>query len=148
MSISTANLAPSDAYKRDYDQAVATKKYMNDLKALLLQANVGAEVVLAASQHCRAVIARIDIGINTPGIAEVARIERNDPLYDMVAEMAAWRATLVALRDWVVANFPKDGTGYLLYQQISGDATVTNRQLTAAAVSAVVPLVDAVIAAS
>lgn len=48
--------------------------------------------------------------------------------------------------DNLVAMFPKDGNGFLLYQTMNASGVISTRTFTAAQVAAAVALIDSVIA--
>ena len=53
---------------------------------------------------------------------------------------------LNATRDWIIANFPKDASGYLLYQQFDASGNVTVRQLSTASLAGLRTVLAALIA--
>jgi hypothetical protein len=54
------------------------------------------------------------------GLNEAAKLEYNDPTLVMTTELNAIVAACDACLSWVNANFPKDGSGYLLDRKIVG----------------------------
>jgi hypothetical protein len=55
------------------------------------------------------------------------------------------RNAMVSARDTMIADFPKDANGWLLYQQMNANGTLTLRNFTGAALAPAVALIDAVI---
>ena len=72
----------------------------------------------------------LDKAAAIPGMAQYARDQIGDQTLDVVAEFTAMRAQMIATRDWIVANFPKDGSGYLLLISFTADGRYVFRTLT------------------
>ena len=58
-----------------------------------------------------------------PGIVAYAQAQINNPTYDITATFNAMMAAVQGVIDWMAANFPKDGSGNLLYVQWLGDGS-------------------------
>lgn len=54
------------------------------------------------------------------GIGPYAQQQFADPTLDVRAEFLAVRTELVALRDWIAANFPKDAEGNFIWRDGDG----------------------------
>jgi hypothetical protein len=54
-----------------------------------------------------------DIYAAVSGVGAYAQTQLGKPTLDIVAEYAAMRIQAVAVQDWIVSNFPKDGNGNL-----------------------------------
>lgn len=67
-----------------------------------------------------------------PGLGAYAQAQENDPAYDVAAEYATMRDAIDATRTWIVANFPKDASGYLQAFQFTAQAKLARRALTTA----------------
>lgn len=67
-----------------------------------------------------------------PGIADYAKEQYDDPAYDVIAEFNTMETAAEAVRDWVVANFPKDGDGYVLKEKYQADGLIVQRMFTPA----------------
>jgi len=83
----------------------------------------------------------------TPGIAAFAKIQEDDPTYDIAVEFNAMVAAVDAVSDALIAAIPKDGNGYLLVQTMNAQGDVGPRQFTPAQVNSIVPLLVAVVQA-
>lgn len=145
MAFRASGVIAEQAFATVRRQGVATKEYATQRKAQLQQASVDANLVLSIAEHCRAVLTIFDNAAQTPGLPEYARAQVNDPNYDIVAEYQAMRSAIVALRDAVVSLFPKDASGWLLYQQLAADGTITVRTFTSAQTAVLIPHLDGVI---
>jgi len=54
------------------------------------------------------------------GLLAYAQAQENDPALDIPAAYSAMRTQIVATQDWLVANFPKDGSGNLAVYVFNG----------------------------
>lgn len=144
MALRAGAIRAADAYASIIRQAIATKKYAQDKKAEFQGATVSADQVIAVIQHAAAVLPRFASWTSAPGLEQYARDQEADQAYDVVAEYTAMRNTIRDLRDSLIALFPKDGAGYLLYQKLNADGTFAMRTFTAAQMSATLALFDAV----
>lgn len=68
-----------------------------------------------------------------PGISAYAQSQSGNT--DIASDFNAVLAALDAARDWVIANFPKDGGGFLLERTFAADGRWTERQFTTAALA-------------
>lgn len=68
----------------------------------------------------------------TPGLAAYAQTQYNDPALNIANEYNSMLSAINSTIVWISTNFPKDGNGYLLYEQIGGDGTVSYRSFTTA----------------
>jgi hypothetical protein len=141
-----SQLTAREAFERVRRQRIASADYATRRRAEFA-AGCSADLVLSVAQHCRDVIAALDAAAAVPGLVAYARLEYGDAGYDMAAEYQTLRAALVALRDAIVAVFPQDADGWLLYQKLTAGGTLTTRSFTPAQLASSLPLLDAVIAA-
>jgi hypothetical protein len=82
-----------------------------------------------------------------PGIGAYAQNQVNDPTLVIGTEFTAMVNALTSCIDWVVANYPKDGSGFLLVQTILPSGLTQERIFTAAATAGLRVQLDALIAA-
>lgn len=134
------------SFDRLRTQAVASKQYLAGQRALMVQPTVDAWVPIQVIQHFGQVVILMNAWAATPGLAQYARDQVADQSYDVVAEFTAMRNAMVSARDNLIAMFPKDGNGFLLYQTFNLDGTLSTRTFTAAQVAPAVTLIDTVIA--
>lgn len=146
MTFRASGVIAQDAYANLRRQVANSRFYLTNQKAVLQQPTSDAVVALAVIQHFSQVIPLMQGWAATPGIVQYAKDQVNDQAYDVVAEfnamMTAMQNTLASL----IAMFPKDGGGFLLYQKLNANGSFTNRTFTAAQLAPVVTLIDAVIA--
>lgn len=86
---------------------------------------------------------------NTDGTAAFARIAEGDAAYDIVAEWAAVKAPVVALLEWVAANYPSGPSGLVVYSAFgpAPDYLPIDTNLSAGQLSAYKAQLSAVVAA-
>lgn len=82
----------------------------------------------------------------TEGIAAYAQEQIDDVTIDIVAEFTAMMAQITATIDWVVANFPKDGSGFLLAKTLMSNGRTQDRQFNPAQTATLRTALDALIA--
>lgn len=80
------------------------------------------------------------------GIAQYARDQIGDQGIDVVAEFTAMETAAIETRDWITANFPQDGSGYLLMVQFDVNGRQSIRTLAAAQTAGLRTELDALIA--
>lgn len=145
MAFKASGIIASDAFDNIRRQAAASKKYAEQQKAAFQAATVSADTVIAVIQHAATVLPRLEIWSTAPGLLQYAQQQEGDPTYDVQAEYVVMRNAIRDLRDTLIALFPKDGSGFLLYQRLNADGTIDYRTFTAAQLAATLPLFDAVI---
>ena len=145
MGLRTRTISANQAYEKIISQAAASRKYCEGRKTDMQQATVSADVVLSVIQHTQAVLSRYQVWTAAPGIADIAKEQEADPAYDVAAEYITFRNAMRALRDNLIALFPKDGNDYLLYQKLNADGSFDTRTFTAAQLAPAITLLDAVI---
>jgi len=146
MAFIASSITTSDAFASLRRQAVATKQYMQTQKVKMQQSSCDAQVPLSVIQHCGQVIDLMAGWAATPGLAQYARDQVNNQSYDVAAEYTTMRDTIIACRDSLIAMFPKDGGGFILWQTIQPTGVLQNRTFTAAQLAAAVNEMDLVIA--
>ena len=146
MAFPASVIITSDAFDFIRRQAVATKQYLQAQRALMVAQSVDSLVPIAVIQHFGQAIALLDVQAAAPGLAAYAQQQVNNPSLDIVAEYNAMRSAMVAARDNLIGMFPKDGSGFLLYQTLNADGSISRRIFTAAQVAPAVTLMDNVIA--
>jgi hypothetical protein len=147
MTFKATTLAAEQAFDRLRNQAVASKAYLTTQRAAMQQATCDASVPLAVIQHLGTVVSLMNAWAATPGLAAYAQSQVNDPAYDIVAEFNVMRDAMVTARDTLIAMFPKDGSGFILWQTINVNGGLVNRTFTSAQLAGAVTQVNSVIAA-
>jgi len=70
------------------------------------------------------------------GLLSYAQAQENNPSLDLVATYSAMKTQLIALQDWLVANFPRDANGDAAVFAINGGKRYAEIPLTAGQLSA------------
>lgn len=93
-------------------QAIAAraKRQMTQYRNMSASANITLTDAKLFRKVIDGVIADWALYAATPGLAQYAKDQLNDPAYDIVAEYNAMRSAAVALRDWLDANIPAEPT--------------------------------------
>jgi len=81
-----------------------------------------------------------------PGLLAYVREQINSATFDVVAEYNAMLAQINATRTWIVNNFPKDASNYLLYHTFGADGRIVQRTLTTAQTAGLRTQLDALLA--
>lgn len=91
---------------------------------------------------------RLEQVTNVGGIAAYAQAQINDPTIDIAAEYLSMATQIDTTISWIITNFPKDGSGYLLAVQFSGDNSgrTVPRQLSSAQTAGLRTILQALIA--
>lgn len=134
------------AFTQYVSQVAASRQYITTQRGLMAQSPCDALVALAVIQHFGSAVAIFNTISATPGIVNYARTEASDQAYDVVAEFTAILNAMTSARDTLIGMFPKDGSGFLLYQTLNANGTVSTRTFTAAQLAPAVALLDSVIA--
>lgn len=109
---------------------------------------VNRDAVLGLSQNLAGYRAVLASCAATPGVAQYARDQYDDQTYDVVAEFAAMQDAIDAVISNIVSTFPVAPSGGELREKLlNADGTVTYRTFTAAQLSSLVTLLQALDAA-
>jgi hypothetical protein len=110
MAFKAGNVIPSDAYQTVKRAAVQLK--VNVVAAQAQLAASGADYQFL--QGIYLTLTRANDQFNTlrttPGLADYAQAQENDPAYDVAAEFAVMQAAITAATDWMDANIPTSVT--------------------------------------
>jgi hypothetical protein len=147
MAFKASQVSLSKAFETLGTRAVATKQFLQAQRINMTASTCDSQVPVAVVLHLGRAIEDLTAIAATPGLAAYASDQVNDPTYDVVAEFNAMRAAMVNARDSLMAMFPKDGSGFLLYQSFTASGGLQYRTFTAAQLAAAVAQVDSVIAA-
>ncbi len=86
----------------------------------------------------------------TPGMADYAKEQFNDPAYDITTEFTAMMLEIDSLLAWLETNFPQDISGLLLIWTFVGDGSgdvVSDTITDGASLAALISKLDTLIAA-
>jgi len=137
MTISAANLNIADTCLKLKRQEQATKEYLIRQIVFMKQPTCDASIAVSTIAHFSSVIALFRAWATTPGLTAFAGDQSNEVLL----------IQMESVRDQLIAMFPKDSNGFLLYQSFDAIGRVQMRTFTAAQLTPVVILLNDVIAA-
>ncbi len=114
----------------------------------MLNSNTGSSAILTYATFladARLILQKV---ATTPGIAAYAQQQINDGSINIAAEFTAMVSALDAVVSWIVTNFPKDGSGFLLATQFDGanNGRTTDRQFTTVQTAGLRPALDNLLA--
>lgn len=78
------------------------------------------------------------------GIGEYAQQQDGGAEYDVAAEFHAMRTSVLAARDWLISNLPRDASNRLLERTLNADGTITLVTVSTAQTAALRTLLTAV----
>lgn len=109
MAFLASNPLLAEAYKNVKNTAFQVKIYCESRS--LLFANGGTESeILATVDNLNSMKAIIQNNATAPGLAEYAKIQEDDPLYDVVAEYLAMIAAIDSVLTYITNNIPAPRT--------------------------------------
>jgi hypothetical protein len=113
-----------------------------------LAGNVGASVLLDYLDWLLDRRADLAAYASTPGLAVYAQDQVNSPSLNITTEFNAMTDAIDDLRDWMIANFPQNGTGtaYLQSHTFDANGRKVDRQFSTAALATFRTNLQAVIA--
>lgn len=145
MAFRATALSTEQAFDRLRAQALATKQYLQGQRTLMVAATCSAGVPLSVIQHLGQVSVLMAGWAATPGLANYARDQVDDPTYDVVAEFNAMKSAIDSARDTLIGMFPKDASDWILYQKINPDGSLMTRTFNSAQLAGAVSQIDLVI---
>jgi hypothetical protein len=146
MTFRATILSAEEAFSRLKAQAASTRQYLLGRVNDLQQPTSDSGLALSVIQHFGTVAVLMNSWAATPGLAAYAQAQVNDPTYDIVAEFNTMMTAIISARDSLIAMFPKDAQGFMAYQTLNPDASITNRTFTAAQLAPVVTTLNNVLA--
>jgi hypothetical protein len=110
--------------------------------------NVGSTALLDFAVFLADCKATMQAASSVPGLAAYAQAQINDPTFDIAASFVDMMTQINSTSAWFVANFPKDGSGFLLAKSFTGDNSgrTQDRQFTPAQTATLRTVLNALIA--
>lgn len=124
--------------------ASKVKQMCQQLSAASLAGPVNAQQLLDFMAQLATAQERLTACAAVPGIGAYA--QQQIPGLDAAAEFSGMQTAITNVRTWMVNNFPKDGSGYLLQRQFDGAGRTTDRAFSTAALNGFRTQLDALIA--
>ena len=131
------------AYDDAKNQSFRAKQSAQNIRARAVAGNLGRFEALQYMTTCTDVLQNLTADAAQPGILAWAQQVEADPTLDIAAEFSTMVAAITAVRDWIATNFPVVGGFAQVFQIVSG--RYSDPGLTAGALAALLPLLDAVI---
>ena len=104
--------------------AASTKVNCQNVRNEAAAGNIPSSRILNLFIELRQNRVQLAAAAGTSGIGAYAQAAKNLPGLDVVAEFTAMLAAFDAVTAWINANFPKDGSGFLLAQTLGADSPV------------------------
>jgi hypothetical protein len=107
--------------------------------------SIGSSAILDFATYLADAKIALTKAAQTGGIAAYAQAQINDPNIDIAAEFTAMMGAIDTTTAWVVDNFPKDGSGFLLARSFQAGSTgrTVDRQFTPAQTATLRTALDA-----
>ena len=130
MGFKTEGLAK--AYSKAQNESIRVKAFATQARNALIAGNISANAVIQIMSNLKSTIEVWDSVSSLSGIAAYARDQEDDQTYNVVAEFLAMRNGAVAVRDWVITNFPKSAGGFIEKDTLESDGAISVRVFTPA----------------
>jgi len=101
------------AYYGAKDEARRVKDTSIDLRDRSASGPISAKEILDYNTQLADALDKFNKSKSVPGILQYAKDQESDQNLDIAAEFTSMLNTCVNTRDWIVANFPADGSGNL-----------------------------------
>lgn len=120
-----------------------------NLKNALEASTATSDVILFYCGNIADMRARMVAIAAMPGMVAYAQSQINNPSYDVTAEFITMRNAIDAVISWVITNFPKDVSGFLLAQtfKVDNSGRLSQRVFIASQTVGLRAALDALIAA-
>ena len=126
-------------------RAVDLKLFCQSLSSELGTIGASSTRILAAFIYLRETRKQLAALSAAPGLAAYAQAQKNDASLDVVAAFNGMLSALDNATNWIAANFPKDGSGFLLARTLGADGPV-DRVFPVAQLGTFKAQIDAVVA--
>src|ERR1044072_3207956 len=114
----------------DIDRQIAEiKRNCTDVKNEAAAGNMPSARILDLYLSLQDKKASLTAAAATPGIAAYAQAQKNNATLDIAAAFSSVLSALDGVLGWIVSNFPKDASGFLLAKTFSGN-TIVDRTFT------------------
>lgn len=105
-----------------------------------------ADIIISYATRLADIRDRLAASSGVSGIAAYAQAQIDDDQIDIVTEFQNMIDAIDTTVTWIVANFPKDGSDYLLEKKFNANGRTTARLLTVAQLATLRTLVSSIIA--
>lgn len=146
MAFKASSIILVTAYERIKTEAAAVKRRSERLRDQSAAGAISADLIIDWVHEQKNRKDAMAALAATPGLVAYAKNQEDDGTYDVVSEYNAMITGIDTVIEWVDSNFPQDGSGYLLKDQMAVDGTITPRAFSTAATAGMRTELDALIA--
>lgn len=136
----------ANAWESARQVAGQLKTAASTLKTLSLAGAITSTDILSFQIRLADAKAQLQLCAAVPGLSTYAQAQVNDNALDVAASFTAMTTQIDACGTWVINNFPKDGSGFLLAQQFNGSGRTVDRTFSTASLATFRTQLDALIA--
>lgn len=122
------------------------KQRAQAVRSLSLAGTLGASNILEFSTLLADAKVALQTYAAVPGIGAYAQEQVSDPALNVATEFTTMVSAIDGCTAWIVANFPKDGSGFLLAATLAATGRQVDRLFAAAATATFRTQLDALIA--
>lgn len=147
MAFKATNILPVKAYDRAKSLSINVQRLANN-RALAFASGASSSEVASTIDNLMAYRTELFSIKSVPGIADYAKVQEDNPAYDVVAEFNALIAVIDDAISTISTALPRDGSDWLLL--VKRDATsgvLTDRSFSGAAMATTITKLEAISAA-
>lgn len=104
-------------------QAAIIKQRAQGYSVEFAAGNTNVNRIFQAMDDIRSALDVFNATAAIPGIGSYAQAQFNDPAYNVATEFTAMVNAVQGVVNWVVTNFPKDGSGFILGYKFNADGS-------------------------
>ena len=147
MAFPASTQALSEGLNAATREAGRIKAFSSRAASVMRGGPVSGNQVLQIMSEMSAALALWDRVAALPGIQQYARDQYSDQALDIGVEFTNMRNAAIAVRDWVVANFPVSAGGYIEKDTLGMDGSISVRQFPPTQTAPLSTLLDTLVAA-
>lgn len=136
--------ALSERYSQITKQGTSIKRSTENIRAACLAGPIVADRLIGLMDDLKIASDKYSLAPGIPGLNDYAKIQTDDPTYDLLAEIVLTQVAILPVNTWINDNVPKDGI-WISTQQIV-DFKVVDRTIPTAGTLALVVLLDDLLA--
>lgn len=136
----------ADELARARNEASKIRTIATSIKTASLAGDVPRQQIITFMGQLNNALGVFNATRSTPNIGAYAQTQLGSPTLDINVEFTAMMTATSTLRDWIFANFPKDGSGAWLVQSYDNSGAGTQLVFTTSQLAQFRTNVDALIA--
>lgn len=129
---SASKTALQQALQKTDIEALRLKAYAVQARLSMAAGNVSGNAILQTAAIFQDGIAVWNEAKGLTGIAQYAADQKDVPIATVVADFEAMETAALAIRDLVIATFPKNASGKMNYRTLNADASISTDAFTPA----------------